>query len=145
MKNILVAVENCETTTVESPIVQKAIEVANAFSSRVWLLHVVPPSRQPPFNVDSRTTRQETANELRHEHEFLQHLAKCMQDRKVDTTALLVQGTLISTTMKECDRLSIDLVISGCHKHGRLYGALMDNAEESLLSKCARPILFVPC
>lgn len=144
MKNILAAIDNCETTTVESPVVKKAIEMAGAFSSRIWLLHVVPPSRQPPYNVDSMMTRRETASELRHEHDYLQRLAKCLQDRKIDTTGLLVQGKLINTMLKEAERLSIDLIVMGCHKHGRLYGALMDNTEEGLLTKCPCPIMFVP-
>ncbi len=144
MKNILVAIESCETTTTESPIVKKTLELASAFSSKVWILHVVPPTRHPPYNVDSKITRQELAAELRHEHEFLHQLAKCMQDEKIDVTALLAQGPIIGTILNETERLEIDLLIAGCQKHGRLYGALMDDTEEGLLSKCSRPIMFIP-
>ena len=144
MKNILVAIDNCETTTIASPIIERTLELASAFSSKVWILHVVPHSRQTPFNVDSKTLRQEVAAELRHEHEFLQHLAKCLQGRDIDATALLVQGAPVKTILKESDRLDIDLIILGCHSHGLLYGALMDVTEEGLLSRCPRPIMFVP-
>lgn len=144
MKNILVAIESCETTTTESQIVKKTLELASALSSKVWILHVVPPLRQPPYNVDRQISRHELAAELHHEHEFLQQLAKCMQDEKIDVTALLVQGPIISTILNETERLEIDLLIAGCHKHGRLYGALMDDTEEGLLSKCSRPIMFIP-
>ena len=144
MKNILVAIESCETTTVASPLIQKAIELANAMSSRVWLLHVVPHSHQPPFNIDSEMARRETAAEFRNEHDYLQHLAKCMKDKHVDASALLVQGAIIRTISKESDRLEADLIMLGCHKHGLLYGAVMDNTEEGLLSKCPRPIMFIP-
>ena len=144
MKNLLVAIENCETTTTDSPVVKKALEVADAFSSRIWLVHVVPPSRQPPYNIDSKVSRHEAANELRNEHDYLQYLAKCMATRKTDVNALLVQGAVVNSLLKEAVRLDSDLVIMGCHKHGRLYGALMDSAEEGLLSKCPCPIMFVP-
>ena len=144
MKNLLVAIENCETTTTDSPVVKKALEVADAFSSRIWLVHVVPPSRQPPYNIDSKVSRHEAANELRNEHDYLQYLAKCMATRKIDVNALLVQGAVVNSLLKEAVRLDSDLVIMGCHKHGRLYGALMDSAEEGLLSKCPCPIMFVP-
>lgn len=144
MKNILVAIESCETTTIASPIVEKTLELASAFSSKVWLLHVAPPSRQPPYNIDREISRHEVAAELRHEHDFLQQLAKCMQDRNIDATALLVQGPVTRTILKESERLAIDLVVLGCHKHGRLYSALMEDTEEGLLSKCARPIMFIP-
>lgn len=144
MKNILVAIESCETTTIESPLIKKTLEMASALSSKVWLLHVVPRSHQPPFNVDSATTRREIATEFRNEHDFLQHLAKCIQKKNVDASALLVQGAVIKTILKESGRLDVDLIMLGCHKHGLLYGALMDNTEEGLLSKCSRPVMFVP-
>ena len=144
MKNLLVAIENCETTTTDSPVVKKALELADAFSSRIWLVHVVPPSRQPPYNIDSKVSRHEAANELRNEHDYLQYLAKCMATKKTDVNALLVQGAVVSSLLREAVRLDSDLVIMGCHKHGRLYGALMDSAEEGLLSKCPCPIMFVP-
>ena len=144
MKNILVAIESCETTTTASPIVKKAIELASAFSSRVWLLHVAPVSRQTPYNVDRNVTRHEIAAELRHEREFLQQLAKCVKDKNVDAHALLVQGSITGMILQEAERLSADLVILGCHRHGRLYGALLDDTEEGLLSKCARPLMFIP-
>ena len=144
MKNILVAIESCETTTIASPLVEKTLELACAFSSKVWVLHVAPPSRQHPYNVDSKISRHAVSDELRHEHEFLQHLAKCMQNKNVDATALLVQGPIISTILNESERLGIDLAVLGCHKHGLLYGALMEDTEEGLLSKCTRPIMFIP-
>ena len=144
MKKLLVAIDSCEATTIASPIMERTIELASAFSSKVWLLHVVPKTRHEPFNVDSKTMRREVAAEFRHEHEFLQHLAQCLRDRAVDATALLVQGGIIKTILKESQRLEIDLIVLGCHGHGLLYGALTDVTDEGLLSKCARPIMFVP-
>jgi len=122
----------------------RTIELAGAFSSKVWILHIVPHSRQEPFNVDSKVLRREAAAELRHEHEFLQHLAKCLQDRDVDASALLVEGATIKTILNESERLGIDLIVAGCRKHGLICGSLMEFTEEGLLSKCARPIMFVP-
>jgi len=144
VKNLLVAIESCETTTIASPIVEKTLELANAFSSKVWIIHVVPSPRQPPYNVDSKMSRHAVAAELSHEHDFLHHLAQCMRDRDIDATALLIEGATISTILKEAHRLDIDLIVLGCHRHGLLYGALMDVTEEGLLSKCSYPIMFVP-
>jgi nucleotide-binding universal stress UspA family protein len=144
VKNLLVAIDSCEDTTIASPVIERTLELANAFSSKVWVLHVVPQPRQEPFNVDSKTLRREVAAEFRHEHEFLQHLAKCLRDRGVDAKALLVEGAIIKTILKESRRLEIDLIVLGCHGHSRLYGALTDLTDEGLLSKCVRPIMFVP-
>lgn len=143
MKNILVAIDSCETTTITSPIMERTLELASAFSSKVWILHIVPYTREP-YNVDSKTLRREVAAELHHEHEFLRYLAQCLRERGINATALLVEGATIRTILNESDRLDIDLIVLGCHKHGMLYGALMDVTEEGLLSKCPRPIMFIP-
>ena len=144
VNNILVAVESCESTTIASPMIEQALELAKAFSSKIWLLHVLPHSHQPPFNIDSKIARRELAAEFRNEHEFLQQLAKCVQERDIDVTALLVQGSITKSILKETERLDVDLIIMGCQKHGRIYGALMDSTEEGLLSNCSRPIMFIP-
>ena len=144
VKNILVAVESCETITIESPIMERTLELASAFLSKVWILHIVPYSREAPFNTDTKSLRKEVATELHHEHDFLQHLAQCLRDRDVDATALLVEGPTIRTILKESDRLDIDLIVLGCHGHSLLFGALIDVTEEGLLSNCTRPIMFVP-
>ena len=144
MKNILVAIDDHEAITVASPIVARTLELATAFSSKVWLLHIVPPARQPPFNIDKDVLRKEMAGELRHEHKSLQHLAQSLRERHVDATALLVEGAIIRTILDESERLDIDLIVLGCHRHGLLYGALTEFTEEGLLSKCPRPIMFVP-
>jgi len=125
-------------------MIERAIELANAFSSKVWVLHVVPPAGQAPFNVDSKVLRRAVAGELRHEHEFLHHLAQCLRDRDIDATALLVEGAIVKTILNESERLDIDLIILECHRHGMLYGALMEFTEQGMLSKCLRPIMFTP-
>ena len=145
MKNILVAIDNCEAMNITSPIMERTLELAGAFSSKVWIIHIVPDKRQPiPFNVDSKVLRHEVAVELCKEHKFMQQLAQCMRDRDVDAKAFLIEGATIRTIIQESDRLDVDLIVLGCHKHGFLYGALMEFTEEGLLSKCTRPIMFVP-
>lgn len=144
MKNILVAIDDHEAVTVASPIIARTLELAIAFSSKVWLLHIVPPARQAPFNIDKDVLRSGMAGELHHEHKFLHHLAQSLREKRVDATALLVEGPVIRTLLDESERLEIDLIVLGCHRHGLLYGALAEFTEEGLLSKCPRPIMFVP-
>lgn len=144
MKNILMTVKDCETAKMTSPLVEKTLELASYGSSKVHIIHVAPPSRESPYNIDSKMFRSEIATELRHEHNCLQHLSKCMKDMDIDATALLVRGSIISTILYESERLAVDLVIIGRHKHGPLYSALMDGTDEGLLAKCLCPIMFVP-
>lgn len=144
MKNILMTLENCETANITLPVVEKTLELANAFSSKVWLLHVAPPSRPSPYNVDSTLFRQEIAAELRHEHECLRRLATSMREKHEDISALLVQGPTIDKILEEAERLAIDLVVSECHTQNLIFSALMNDTDENLLARCPLPILFVP-
>ena len=144
MKNILVAIDDCQNTTITSPLIERAIELASVFSSRVRILHVVPKSRQLPFNVDKNILRHEAAYELHEEHEILQQLSKSLRSRNIEASSLLVEGAIIKTILYESDRMDIDLIILGHHRHSELYDALMSGTEEGLLRKCSHPIMFVP-
>jgi len=145
VKNILVAIDDCQATTVTSPIIERAIELANAFSSKVWIIHVVPDMhRAAAFNVDSKVLRREVAAELRCEHEYLQYLARCLRERDIDASAILLEGATIQTILKESEKLDIDLIVLGCVRHSLFYGVLTEFTEEGLLSKCRHPIMFVP-
>ena len=144
MKNILLTIKDCETATTSSHIVEKTLELASLCSSKVNIIHIAPPSREPPYNVDSEMFRREVASELHHEHKCLQDLAKCMQDVNIEATAQLVQGSIVGSILLETKRLAVDLVILGRHKHGPLYRVLMDNTDEGLLAKSSCSIMFVP-
>ncbi|MCK4705627.1 MAG: universal stress protein [Gammaproteobacteria bacterium] len=144
MKNILMAIKDYETTTITSPIVEKTIAIASNCASKVQIIHIVPPSQQSPYNVDRKLFRHELAIELRHEHDCLQHLAKSMRKVNIDAKALLLQGSTIKTILQESERLAVDLVVLGHHKHSSLYKVLMNDTDESLLAKCSCPIMFIP-
>jgi nucleotide-binding universal stress UspA family protein len=119
VKNLLVAIDACETANIASPIMEKTLELARAFASKVWIIHIVPDTRRPgPFNVDSNVMRREVADELCKEHEVLHRLAQWLRNRDIDAKALLIEGTTIKTILKESDRLDIDLNLLGCHRHG---------------------------
>ena len=144
MKNILVAIDNFETITVASPIIERTIELANAFSSKVWMLHVAPQPRQPPFNIDKTVLRSEVAHQLHDVRGFFQQLSKCLRDRNIEASSLIIEGTTVNTILHESERLNVDLIILGCHRHSELFGVLTKGTEEGLLGKCTRPVMFVP-
>jgi len=145
VKNILVAIDDIQTTTIASPIIARTIELASAFSSKVWILHIVPQTRESvSFNVDDAALRHAGAAELSDEHESLHALARCLRDRGVDAGALLIEGATVRTLLRESDRLAIDLIVMGCHRHGVPYGVLLEFTEEGVLGKCSHPIMYVP-
>jgi nucleotide-binding universal stress UspA family protein len=145
VKNLLVVIDACEAANMASPIMEKTLELARAFSSKVWIIHIVPDLRRPaPFNVDSNVMRREVTAELCDEHEILQRLSQCLRNRDINAKALLIEGATIKTILKESQRLDIELIILGCHRHSLVFGVLTEFAEEGLLGKCPCPIMFVP-
>ena len=144
VKNILVAIDDCEAMTIASPLMLRTIELAGAFGSSVWLVHVLPRPGEAPYNIDRNVLRHEVASEYCREHDFLQHLAQCLRDRDIHATALLVEGSPTAGLLDEAARLQAELIILGCHHHGLPYGALLEATEEGLLSRCRTPMLFVP-
>ena len=144
MKTILVAIENIDGTSLASPVIEHTMELAHSFSSKVWLVHVVPRLGTTPFTVPREMLRDQAATELHHEHKFMQHLTGALRDRGINATALLVEGVTVKTILKEADRLDADLIVVGSHSHGLLYRALLDGTGERLLNESTRPILFVP-
>lgn len=145
MKNILVAIDAIETTTIASPLMERTLELAHALAGRIWLVHVVERSREPvPFNVDNHVLRQEGAAELNAEHEYLQTLARCVRERGVEAKALLIEGATVRTILDEAERLAIDLIVMGCHRHRVPYGVLTEFTEEGVLGNCTCPVMYVP-
>ena len=144
MKNLLLAIDNIEGTTTSSPVMERAVELAGAFSSKVWLVHVVPPPGLTPFNVPTEVLREGAANELHHEHKHIQRLADCLRARDIDATALLIEGATVHTLLAEAERLDVDLIVAGFHHHGVLYRTFFDGTGERLLHKSSYPIMFVP-
>jgi nucleotide-binding universal stress UspA family protein len=67
-----------------------------------------------------------------------------MKDMNINATALLVRGSIINKVLEESERLAVDLIIIGRHRHGPLYSALMDGTDKGLLARCPCPIMFVP-
>ncbi len=126
-------------------MIRHAIECAHAFSSKVWLLHVVPPGRATtPFTVPREVLRGQVATELCQEHKSMHHLAEHLRDNGIDTTALLVEGPTVKMILGEAQRLDADMIVVGSHGHSRLYRALLGDTGERLLNESSRPIVFVP-
>lgn len=144
MKNILVAIDDIENTTPASPLIQQSVTLARAFSSKLWLVHVVPQPGLTPFTVPRELLRGQAASELHHEHKAIQQLTRYLRDSGLEATALLVEGMTVKTILKEADRLDADLIVVKSHRHSLLYRALLDGAGERLLNESSRPVLFVP-
>jgi len=142
MKNILVPIDFDGS---EKSLIDKAIEIAHSFRSKVWLLHVAAPD--PDFvgnDVGPQSVRDIRAETLREEHRALQEYADSMRAQNIDATALLIQGPTIEIILEESKKLNIDLLVASHHDHGLLYRALLGSVSNQLIKKSKIPVLVVP-
>ena len=140
--NVLVAIDLSEAS---EKVVEKATEIANAFSAKMWLLHVADP--EPDFvgyKVGPQYIRDSQSSQYHIEHNKLQAYADKLRAAGTDTTALLVQGPTVELIIREALKLNVDMIILGSHGGGAMYRLLVGSTSEGILHKSECPVLIVP-
>lgn len=142
MKNILVGIDFDENTEL---LIDKAVEIAKQFESKIWLLHVATPS--PDFvgyEVGPQYIRDSRAEELMNEHKDLAVLTDTLKEKGLDVDGLLIQGATIDIILEESSKLNIDLIVAGYHEHNFLYKTFFGSTSSEIISKSHIPVLVVP-
>ena len=142
MKNILVSIDFDIKTTL---LIDKAYELAKAFDSKIWLIHIAAPD--PDFvgyQVGPQYIRDSRAHELREEHRQLQEFTKELANKNINAEGLLIQGATIEMIIQESKKLNIDLIITGHHKHNFLYKAFVSSVTREIIELSKIPILIIP-
>lgn len=141
-KNIMVAVDFNDSI---GELMVYADLLAQKFDSKVWVLHVAEP--EPDFigyEPGPQYIRDIKAEEYREEHRNLQEICKNFVSSTVKAEALLIQGSTVETVMSEAQKLKIDLLIVGTHKHSFLHNLLQENVSMELVKKAEIPMLTIP-
>ena len=150
--DILVAIDFSES---QKKILEHARCYANAFSAKLWILHVAQQSGMDMlpydpntdyfvYDINSQEIRNDLAKHFHNEHQQLQTLAQEFRDDGFDATALLIQGDPIKIILSQAERLRVDLLIIGSHGHGKLYQLVMGSISEEVLHSAKCPMLIVP-
>lgn len=142
MKNILVTIDFEKETSL---LVDKAFDLARKFDSKVWLVHIAAPDPDfvgyeagPQNEIDFR------ADELRSERKIIEKYVHQLREKGINAEGLLIQGPTVDTILKETEKLNIDLVIIGHHKHRLFYKTFVGNTDSALVNKSKVPVLLVP-
>ncbi len=142
MKNILVTIDFNDN---EKTLIDKAIQMAKPFDSKLWLLHIAAPEPDyvgfgvgPPHLGDWRATQ------LKKERKQLQEYTSDLKEKGINTEGLFIEGATIKTVLKEAKKLNVDLIIVGHHKHNFLYKALVKSISTGIIQKSKIPLLIVP-
>lgn len=142
MKNILITFD---LNGHEQPLIDKTVEIAECFGSKIWLMHVAAPD--PDFvgyGVGPQYIRDSRAAELRREHKMLLEFSKTLTEKGLDSEGLLIQGATIEMILEESKKLHIDLIIAGHHKHGFFYNAFVGSVSTHIIRDSHIPVMIVP-
>ena len=142
MKNIFVSIDFHDKTKM---LIDYGLKFAEAFKSKIWLIHVAAPD--PDFvgyEPGPQYIRDDRAEELKDEHRLLLKYKKELKEKKIDAEAILVQGATIDTILNEIDKLNIDLIIIGHHKHSFLYNLFHESVSNNVIHKSDIPLLVIP-
>jgi len=142
MKNILVTIEFNNN---EEILIDKAFQLAEPFNSKLWLMHIAAPD--PDFvgyKTGPQYIRDSRASELRKEHKLLQEYAAALKKKGIDSEGLLIQGATIEMIIEESNKLNVDLIIAGSHKHGFFYNVFTESVSEEIIKKSKIPVMIVP-
>ena len=142
LKNIMVAVDFNDSV---GDLLGFAESLALKYESKIWLVHVAEPD--PDFVgmvTGPQYIRDMKAEDLREEHKTLQSLREAFLDGEIESEALTIQGSTVDAVLDEAEKLQIDLIVVGTHKHGFLYNLLSESVSVELLKKINIPMLSIP-
>lgn len=142
MKNILVAIDFKDST---HKLLNLAEELALKFLSKVWIVHIAAPEPEYiGYQVGPQYVRNNRASELKSEHKIIESHVKRMHEKHIAAQGLLMEGGTVRTIKEESERLGIDLVIIGHHKHGAFYKAFVGCTDAEVVNNLKIPVLVVP-
>lgn len=142
MKNILLALD---LQPADRLLLDQAVLLAGAFHAKLWLVHVAAPDPEfVGFETGPVYIRESRAKELREEHQQLQQILEELRSRSIETEALLIQGPTVGMLEKEVEKLQIDLLVMGSHRHGFFYETFVGHTSSKLIKHLSIPVLIVP-
>ena len=142
MRNLLVSVDLSELS---GAVVERAACIAQSSVSKLWLMHVAPPTKSSvPFNLDRDILRTQIAKQLRLQRGQLQALANQLRRERIHVVTRFVSGTVSTTILAEAERIRAELIIMGSHGHGNVYHALFGGVGQKVMRKATCPVMLVP-
>ena len=142
MSNILIAVDLKAT---DQQLLTRGLTLAKGLNAKVWIIHVAAPD--PDFvgyDVGPQYIRDSRAAVLKTEHKDLETYMNDMRDEGVACEALLIQGPTVELLLEEIDKLAIDWMVMGEHKHGFLYETMIGHTSAKILKHISIPVIIVP-
>lgn len=142
MKTILVPVDFSDVT---GKVVEAAKTLAQAFKSRIVLLHVLEPdpefARYDPTGAALEIAPPHDPGIDRHN---LDVWKARLESSGVEVEAVQTVGLCEDAILHECEERQADLIVVGSHGHGAVYTLLVGSVTAGLLKAARCPVLVVP-
>lgn len=140
MKTILVPVDFSD---VSSRVVETAAQLAEAFGSRVILVHVAEPEPQfVGYDPGPLSVRVAVAGDIHADRRRLEALKE--KFGKAEVLALQVQGAIPDEVLRLAREHGATLIVMGSHGHGALYHLLAGSVTSAILKEAGCPVMVVP-
>lgn len=140
--NLLVALD---LSAASSDVVRAVRKYAATTKAQVRLLHVAEPN--PAFigyEAGPEVVREQVALEHRNEHRLIQEHADSLREAGIDAAALLIQGPIIETILKEAEKMTADMIVLGNYGHGAVYQLVAGSTCLGVVRQTTLPLLLVP-
>jgi nucleotide-binding universal stress UspA family protein len=144
MNRILAAVDLSEGT---EPVLKFSANLARDEHAHLTLLYAIPATT--PINVLASSWGAGTLmvpevvqSEIDSSRQQLEQLAQNAGFSDVD--CLCVRGATADAVREVAEKLHVDLIVTGLHRHGRLFHALFGSTHETIMAKAPCPVVFVP-
>ena len=94
--------------------------------------------------VYSRLKFESGAHRVQRAQKQLEAAAIEFRKDNLDTTALLVQGAVAESILREADRLHADAILMGVHARGLGHESFIGGTARQVVSQSTRPVILVP-
>ncbi|MCF8239201.1 MAG: universal stress protein [Saprospiraceae bacterium] len=142
MKNILVLIDFEDPT---EHVAAYAMNLADAFRSHCWLLHVASPDPEfVGYEPGPQYIRDHRAGELKKEHIALENLKAQFLEKDIPCEILLIQGYPAKVIQAEVEKRGIDLLVMGHHRRIKLREWIVGSVGKEVLRDSTVPLLIIP-
>ena len=142
MKNILVAIDIGDH---EEVLIEKAIELAEKFNSKIWIVHASAPDPDfVSFEAGPQSVRDERAKSLHKENRIVGVLSDKVKAKGLESAGLLIRGVTVDVILEESEKLKAELLIIGHKKHGFIEKLIRGSVSSGVLQHSKIPVMTVP-
>ena len=125
---------------------KQALELAQQYHSKVYLLHVAEPITQcaGDFCLDAASVRQaEDAEILRSKELMQEELSKFPGIQGIEVISDVREGDTVAEILKEQEEKGIDLIVMPSHRKTGMLQRLLGPISEKVMEESKSPVLLV--